>query len=151
VVDAIENREGVGRADARAFATAARKSHSRSRTTTHLELMPALALLKSSQKSPGFAEQWLGTVETINDVTRHEFRLRPENGHSALLAGSFTSALRDDRRTAGAALYSLVEQRPTAYRIAVRLAPDSRGGRAACVTAGRADRDFKSGVTFEID
>ena len=80
-----------------------------------------------------FAEQWSWcTVEAIRDVTPtiREFRLRPDNGHvPPYPAGSHISVTvlidgQPARRS-----YSLVANSdPDTYRIAVRLAPDSRGG-----------------------
>lgn len=80
-----------------------------------------------------FAEQWSWcTVEAIHDVTPtiREFRLRPENGRvPPYPAGShITVSLLIDGQPARRS-YSLVENSdPGTYRIAVRLAPDSRGG-----------------------
>ena len=80
-----------------------------------------------------FAEQWSWcTVEAVNDVTPtiREFRLRPENGHvPPYPAGSHigVTVLIDGQPARRS--YSLVENSdPNTYRIAVRLAPDSRGG-----------------------
>jgi vanillate O-demethylase ferredoxin subunit len=80
-----------------------------------------------------FAEQWSWcTVEAVSDVTPtiREFRLRPENGHVAPYpAGSHigVTVLIDGQPARRS--YSLVENSdPNTYRIAVRLAPDSRGG-----------------------
>jgi ferredoxin-NADP reductase len=80
-----------------------------------------------------FAEQWNWcTVETIRDVTPtiREFRLRPETGRvTPCTPGShITVSLLIDGQPARRS-YSLVENKDGAtYRIAVRLAPDSRGG-----------------------
>jgi ferredoxin-NADP reductase len=80
-----------------------------------------------------FTEQWSWcTVETIRDVTSHirEFRLRPDSGHVAPYPpGSHIGvAVLIDGQPAQRC-YSLVENSdPDTYRIAVRLAPDSRGG-----------------------
>jgi vanillate O-demethylase ferredoxin subunit len=80
-----------------------------------------------------FAEQWSWcTVESIRDVTPtiREFRLRPENGRVAPYpAGShITISLLIDGQPARRS-YSLVENGDAGtYRIAVRRAPDSRGG-----------------------
>ena len=80
-----------------------------------------------------FAEQWSWcTVESISDVTPtiREFRLRPESGHVAPYpAGSHIGvAVLIDGQPARRS-YSLVENSdPSTYRIAVRRAPDSRGG-----------------------
>ncbi|MCK1641099.1 oxidoreductase [Bradyrhizobium sp. 157] len=80
-----------------------------------------------------FAEQWSWcTVESIRDVTPtiREFRLRPESGHvPPYPAGSHIGvSLLIDGQPARRS-YSLVENGDTGtYRIAVRLAPDSRGG-----------------------
>jgi ferredoxin-NADP reductase len=80
-----------------------------------------------------FAEQWSWcTVEAVSDVTAtiREFRLRPESGRVAPYSpGShITVALLIDGQPARRS-YSLVENDDAGtYRIAVRLAPDSRGG-----------------------
>jgi vanillate O-demethylase ferredoxin subunit len=80
-----------------------------------------------------FAEQWSWcTVESIRDVTPtiREFRLRPESGRVAPHpAGSHigVSVLIDGQPARRS--YSLVENDDAGtYRIAVRLAADSRGG-----------------------
>ena len=80
-----------------------------------------------------FAEQWSWcTVESIHDATPtiREFRLRPESGHVVPYpAGSHigVSVLIDGQPARRS--YSLVENGDAGtYRIAVRLAPDSRGG-----------------------
>ena len=80
-----------------------------------------------------FAEQWSWcTVEAIRDVTPRirEFRLRPDNGLvPPYPAGSHigVTVLIDGQPARRS--YSLVENSdPNTYRIAVRLAPDSRGG-----------------------
>jgi len=80
-----------------------------------------------------FAEQWSWcTVDAIRDVTPtiREFRLRPDNGKDLPCpAGSHigVNVLIDGQPARRS--YSLVENRePGTYRIAVRLAPDSRGG-----------------------
>ena len=100
-----------------------------------------------------FAEQWSWcTVEAIRDVTPaiREFRLRPENGRvPPYPAGSHigVTVLIDGQPARRS--YSLVANSdPDTYRIAVRLAPDSRGGSRGMwnLQAGRADRDLKSGV-----
>jgi vanillate O-demethylase ferredoxin subunit len=80
-----------------------------------------------------FAEQWNWcTVDSIRDVTPtiREFRLRPENGRVAPCppGSHITVSLLIDGQPARRS-YSLVENSdPGTYRIAVRLAPDSRGG-----------------------
>jgi ferredoxin-NADP reductase len=80
-----------------------------------------------------FAEQWSWcTIETIRDVTPtiREFRLRPETGRIAPYppGSHITVSLLIDGQPARRS-YSLVENGDAAtYRIAVRLAPDSRGG-----------------------
>jgi ferredoxin-NADP reductase len=80
-----------------------------------------------------FAEQWSWcTVDSIRDVTPtiREFRLRPENGRVAPCppGSHITVSLLIDGQPARRS-YSLVENNDGAtYRIAVRLAPDSRGG-----------------------
>ena len=100
-----------------------------------------------------FTEQWSWcTVECFHDVTPtiREFRLRPENGRvPPYPAGSHigVTVLIDGQPARRS--YSLVENGDAStYRIAVRLAPDSRGGSRGMwnLQAGRADRDFKSGV-----
>src|SRR5258705_8335187 len=80
-----------------------------------------------------FTEQWSWcTVEAISDVTPtiREFRLRPDSGHvPPYPAGSHigVTVLIDGQPARRS--YSLVENSdPSTYRIAVRLAPDSRGG-----------------------
>ena len=80
-----------------------------------------------------FAEQWSWcTVETVRDVTTtiREFRLRPENGRvPSYPAGSHigVTVLIDGQPARRS--YSLVENGDAGtYRIAVRLAPDGRGG-----------------------
>jgi vanillate monooxygenase ferredoxin subunit len=80
-----------------------------------------------------FAEQWSWcTVETVRDVapTIREFRLRPEDGRTAPYpAGSHigVTVLIDGQPARRS--YSLVENSDAGtYQIAVRLAPDSRGG-----------------------
>jgi vanillate O-demethylase ferredoxin subunit len=80
-----------------------------------------------------FAEQWSWcTVDSIRDVTPtiREFRLRPENGRvTPCPPGShITVSLLIDGQPARRS-YSLVANNdPGTYRIAVRLAPESRGG-----------------------
>jgi len=80
-----------------------------------------------------FAEQWNWcTVDSTRDVTPtiREFRLRPENGRVAPCppGSHITVSLLIDGQPARRS-YSLVENKDGAtYRIAVRLAPDSRGG-----------------------
>jgi len=95
-----------------------------------------------------FAEQWSWcTVETIRDVTPaiREFRLRPENGHlPPCPPGSHigVSVLIDGQPARRS--YSLVANSdPATYRIAVRLAPDSRGG-------SRGMWNLKAGSRLEI-
>ena len=80
-----------------------------------------------------FTEQWSWcTVESFSDVTPtiREFRLRPENGRlPPYPAGSHigVTVLIDGQPARRS--YSLVENGDAnTYRIAVRLAPDSRGG-----------------------
>ncbi|WP_065754881.1 PDR/VanB family oxidoreductase [Bradyrhizobium paxllaeri] len=80
-----------------------------------------------------FAEQWSWcTVDAVSDVTPtiREFRLRPESGHIVPYpAGSHigVTVLIDGQPARRS--YSLVENSDAGtYRIAVRLAPDSRGG-----------------------
>jgi len=82
-----------------------------------------------------FAEQWNWcTVEGIRDVTPmiREFRLRPDGGVAPYPAGSHLNiALLIDGQPVRRS-YSLVGDRDgEVYRIAVRLAPDSRGGSRA--------------------
>ena len=80
-----------------------------------------------------FAEQWSWcTVEAVSDVTPtiREFRLRPEHGHvPPYPAGSHVSVNVLIGGQPARRCYSLVENSDAGtYRIAVRLAPDSRGG-----------------------
>jgi len=94
-----------------------------------------------------FAEQWSWcTVDEISDVAPsiREFRLRPEGAVAAYPAGSHLNvAVLIDGQPARRS-YSLVGERdPHIYRIAVRLAPDSRGG-------SRAMWNFKAGARIEI-
>jgi ferredoxin-NADP reductase len=95
-----------------------------------------------------FTEQWNWcTVETIRDVapTIREFRLHPDSGHvSPYPAGSHigVSVLIDGQPARRS--YSLVENSdPNTYRIAVRLAPNSRGG-------SRGMWNLKAGTRIEI-
>ncbi|MEH2532136.1 ferredoxin-NADP reductase [Bradyrhizobium sp. AZCC 1588] len=95
-----------------------------------------------------FAEQWSWcTVESIRDVTPtiREFRLRPESGHiTPYPAGSHigVSVLIDGQPARRS--YSLVENDDAGtYRIAVRLAPDSRGG-------SRGMWNLRAGARIEI-
>ncbi|MEH2591843.1 PDR/VanB family oxidoreductase [Bradyrhizobium sp. AZCC 1721] len=95
-----------------------------------------------------FAEQWSWcTVESIRDVTPtiREFRLRPESGRLAPYpAGSHigVSVLIDGQPARRS--YSLVENSDAGtYRIAVRLAPDSRGG-------SRGMWNLRTGARIEI-
>ena len=80
-----------------------------------------------------FAEQWNWcTVDSIRDVTPtiREFRLRPDNRRVAPCppGSHITVSLLIDGQPARRS-YSLVENGDAGtYRIAVRLAPDSRGG-----------------------
>lgn len=94
-----------------------------------------------------FAEQWSWcTVEAISDVAPmiREFRLRPDGGVAPYPAGSHLNvAVLIDGQPARRS-YSLVGDRdPLVYRIAVRLAPDSRGG-------SRAMWNLKAGARIEI-
>ncbi|MBR1198641.1 oxidoreductase [Bradyrhizobium sp. AUGA SZCCT0240] len=94
-----------------------------------------------------FAEQWSWcTVDAIRDVTPgiREFRLRPDGGVAPYPAGSHLNvAVLIDGQPARRS-YSLVGDRdPEVYRIAVRLAPDSRGG-------SRAMWSLKPGARIEI-
>ncbi len=80
-----------------------------------------------------FAEQWSWcTVETVRDVTTtiRELRLRPENGRvPSYPAGSHIGVTVFIDGQPARRSYSLVENGDAStYRIAVRLAPDSRGG-----------------------
>ncbi len=95
-----------------------------------------------------FAEQWSWCiVETVRDVapTIREFRLRPENGRVLPYpAGSHigVSVLIDGQPARRC--YSLVENGDAdTYRIAVRLAPDSRGG-------SRGIWNLRAGARIEI-
>ena len=94
-----------------------------------------------------FAEQWnCCTIEETRDVTPmiREFRLRPDGGVAPYPAGSHLNvAVLIDGQPARRS-YSLVGDRdPNTYRIAVRLAPDSRGG-------SRAMWNLKPGARIEI-
>jgi vanillate O-demethylase ferredoxin subunit len=94
-----------------------------------------------------FAEQWsCCTVDAIRDVapTIREFRLRPDAGVAPYPAGSHLNvAVLIDGQPARRS-YSLVGDRdPHIYRIAVRLAPDSRGG-------SRAMWNLQPGARIEI-
>ena len=80
-----------------------------------------------------FAEQWSWcTVETIRDVTPtiREFRLRPDNGQvPPCPPGSHIGvAVLIDGQPARRSYSLVANSDPGTYRIAVRLAPDSRGG-----------------------
>ena len=83
-----------------------------------------------------FAEQWSWcTVETVRDVTAtiREFRLRPDHGYVAPCpAGSHVSvAVLIDGQPARRCYSLIANDDPGTYRIAVRRAPDSRGGSRA--------------------
>ena len=83
-----------------------------------------------------FAEQWSWcTVETVRDVTAtiREFRLRPDHGYVAPCpAGSHVSvAVLIDGQPARRCYSLVASDDPGSYRIAVRRAPDSRGGSRA--------------------
>ena len=83
-----------------------------------------------------FAEQWSWcTVKTIRDVTAtiREFRLRPDHGYVAPCpAGSHVSvAVLIDGQPARRCYSLVANDDPGSYRIAVRRAPDSRGGSRA--------------------
>ena len=95
-----------------------------------------------------FAEQWSWcTVESISDVTPkiREFRLRPDNGRvPPHPAGSHigVTVLIDGQPARRS--YSLVENSDAGtYRIAVRLAPESRGG-------SRGMWNLRAGARIEI-
>jgi ferredoxin-NADP reductase len=95
-----------------------------------------------------FTEQWSWcTVESISDVTPkiREFRLRPDNGRvPPHPAGSHigVTVLIDGQPARRS--YSLVENGDAGtYRIAVRLAPDSRGG-------SRGMWNLRAGARIEI-
>ena len=80
-----------------------------------------------------FAEQWSGcTVEVIRDVTPtiREFRLRPDNGQvPPCPPGSHISvAVLIDGQQARRSYSLVANSDPDTFRIAVRRAPDSRGG-----------------------
>ena len=80
-----------------------------------------------------FAEQWSwSTVDSVRDVTPtiREFRLRPETGRvPPYPAGSHIGVTVLIDGQPARRCYSLVENSDAStYRIAVRLAPDSRGG-----------------------
>lgn len=105
-----------------------------------------------------YAETWTQcTVHAVRDVTPgiREIMLRPDNSDitsaaigSHIQVGITIDGKRDTR------CYSLVgEFDPAAYRIAVRLAPDSRGGSRAIWTLAPGQRlDVSSPASlFEID
>src|SRR5258705_3718810 len=105
-----------------------------------------------------FAEQWSWcTVEAISDVTPtiREFSLRPENGRvPPYPAGSHigVTVLIDGQPARRS--YSLVENGDTGtYRIAVRLAPDSRGGSRGIweFRARRRDEALNPACPLQID
>lgn len=80
-----------------------------------------------------FAEQWSWcTVDAIRDVTPtiREFRLRPDNGPMAPYPpGSHLSvSVLIDGQPARRSYSLVANDDPATYRIAVRRAPDSRGG-----------------------
>src|SRR5207244_13597721 len=80
-----------------------------------------------------FAEQWNWcTVDSVRDVTPviREFLLRPDGGHVAPYpVGSHIGVAVLINGQPARRSYSLVgDHHPGRYRIAVRLAPDSRGG-----------------------
>jgi ferredoxin-NADP reductase len=94
-----------------------------------------------------FAEQWSWcTVDAIIDVTPaiREFRLRPDGGVVPYPAGSHLNVAVLIEGQPARRSYSLVGDRdPLVYRIAVRLAPDSRGG-------SRAMWNLQPGARMEI-
>ena len=95
-----------------------------------------------------FAEQWSWCViETVRDVTPaiREFRLRPEKGRVLPYpAGSHIGVTVLIEGQPARRCYSLVENADAnTYRIAVRLAPDSRGG-------SRGMWDLRAGARIEI-
>jgi ferredoxin-NADP reductase len=95
-----------------------------------------------------FAEQWgWCTVETIRDVTPaiREFRLRPDNDQvPPCPPGSHISvAVLIDGQPARRSYSLVTNDDPGTYRIAVRLAPDSRGG-------SRSMWNLKPGARIEI-
>jgi vanillate O-demethylase ferredoxin subunit len=104
-----------------------------------------------------FAQKWSHcTVEGLRDVAPQirEFTLRPEAGVEPYAAGSHLNVglLIDGQPQTRS--YSLVgESRPDSYRIAVRLAPDSRGGSRAMWSLQPGARLEMSNPTslFEVD
>jgi ferredoxin-NADP reductase len=95
-----------------------------------------------------FAEQWSWcTVKSIRDVTPtiREFRLRPETGHVPPYSpGSHIGVTVLIDGQPARRCYSLVENSEAGtYRIAVRLAPDSRGG-------SRGMWNLRAGARIEI-
>ena len=95
-----------------------------------------------------FAEQWSWcTVEDIRDVTPtiREFRLRPDHGQVAPCPpGSHIGvAVLIDGQPARRSYSLVVNDDPATYRIAVRRAPDSRGG-------SRGMWNLKPGARIEI-
>jgi ferredoxin-NADP reductase len=95
-----------------------------------------------------FAEQWSWcTVDDIRDVTPtiREFRLRPDNGQvPPCPPGSHISvAVLIDGQPARRSYSLVANSDPGTYRIAVRLAPDSRGG-------SRGMWNLKAGARIEI-
>ena len=95
-----------------------------------------------------FAEQWgWCTVDAIRDVTPtiREFRLRPDDGRVAPCPpGSHVSvSVLIDGQPARRSYSLVTNDDPTTYRIAVRLAPDSRGG-------SRGMWNLKPGARIEV-
>src|SRR3569832_2369148 len=82
-----------------------------------------------------FAEQWTScTVAAIRDVAPaiREFTLTPDGGAAPYPLGSHINVSLQDDNQPQTQTNSLVGERgPDRYRIAVRLAPDSRGGSRA--------------------
>src|SRR4029079_9714735 len=126
------------------FAAGNSQSHA-SRTDARARPFEIASRIEAAMR---FADQWScctrATVHEVHPTTR-EFRLRPENGHvPPYPAGSHigVSVLIDGQPARRS--YSLVENGDAGtYRIAVRLAPDSRGG-------SRGMWNLKAGARIEI-
>ncbi|MEO8321920.1 MAG: PDR/VanB family oxidoreductase [Bradyrhizobium sp.] len=95
-----------------------------------------------------FAEQWSwSTVDAIRDVTPtiREFRLRPDTGHvpPCPAGGHIGVSVLIDGQPARRSYSLVANSDPDTFRIAVRLAPDSRGG-------SRGMWNLKPGARLEI-
>jgi hypothetical protein len=139
VVDAIENREGA-RAEAimREHARlAVRNLRLALRNRNHLDLLPALALLTSRRRIEGEAPcvlqntGWVARSKRSRDAAPgiREITLRPDTPLASYPLGQPYQCQPSDRRSAAnAILFAGRRTRNETLRIAVRLAPDSRGG-----------------------